>query len=161
MANLVKGIEYNTHVVKVVFRNAVARPSTIAYLYEILAQEDINALTIVHCTPWQGRSDIIAVIYESQQFKISEMRDELEETIGVKEIRFNPNVALITLYGSPEMAQTPGIALRVFEALQNANALAEVFAASADAITLLVKESRVIDALAELKNEFEIDELTD
>ncbi len=155
---LVESITLQEKVAKVVIKRAKVNPRIVGQAFQFLADNDISVLLIAQSAAAGGRVDLGLVVYESQATLVQELAETLLEIVGGESLIVDKKVVLVSVHGSPEMAQTPGIAARVFGALSAVNVKPEMITTSADTISFIVKEPRAQDAYFALMDEFELDE---
>lgn len=91
----------------------------VGFVYRLLGVFEHNAIPFEHCP---SSIDSVSVLLESRwlEGRADELMEEIRRTLEPDEIDYTPNIALIAIVGE-EMAHTPGIAHRVFQALAQAD----------------------------------------
>lgn len=153
----VEEIHINTAVVRVVLKGVRDRPGMAAEIFQILADKGINIEMIVSGPSSRGRTDIAFLILESQLPRLQEVTEEILEESIAQDIQIDPKVALITFYGTREMQRTPGVASAILNALAMAGVNVEMFSASVDSVSLVIREDRVDDARGAIVDVFGIE----
>ncbi len=90
----------------------------VGFVYRLLGVFEHNAIPFEHCP---SSIDSVSVVVEAKwlEGREEQLMDEIRRTLEPDEIDYVPNIALIAIVGE-EMAHTPGIAARVFQALATA-----------------------------------------
>lgn len=136
----------DTAVAKVVLKGVRDRPGMAAEVFGIIAEKDINVEMIVSGPSSKGRTDIAFLVKESQLPRLREVADEILEESVAQNIVIDSKVVLIVFYGGREMQHTPGVASTIFDILAMAGVNVEMFSASVDSISVVIREDRVDDA---------------
>lgn len=153
----VEEIYINTAVVRVVLKGVRDRPGMAAEIFQILADKGINIEMIVSGPSSRGRTDIAFLILESQLPRLQEVSEEILKESIAQDIQIDPKVALIIFYGTREMQRTPGVASTILNALAMAGVNVEMFSASVDSVSLVIREDRVDDAREAIVEAFGIE----
>ncbi len=157
MALPVEEVWVNRRVVKVILKGIKDKPGIAALVFEVLAQEGINAELIVQGPSSKGRTDLAFLVMESQLHKLMEKQDEILEQVDGRDIIIDKKVALLTFYGGREFSKRPGIAARIFDILAQAGVNIEMISTSMESLSLVIREDRVDDAVIALRENLGIE----
>ncbi len=157
MALPLEEVWVNRSVVKIILKSIKDKPGVAAQLFEILANEGVNAELIVQGPSSKGRTDLAFLILESQLPKILEKQEEILEMVDGRDISVDKKVALLVFYGGKELSKRPGVAARVFDILAQAGVNIEMISTSLESLSIVIRENRVDDAIIALRDNLGIE----
>jgi len=145
----------NKDVTKITVEGVPDRPGIAAEIFGALGQQGVNVELVVSTGGSHGTADISLAVSRAQETQVVNALESIRREVGGRALLRNSKVALVSLIGH-SLATEPGIAGRMFGALSRAGVNIEVISTSLSSVTCMIEERSVEDALAALREEFQL-----
>jgi aspartate kinase len=145
----------NREITKITLEGVPDRPGIAAEIFGALGQQGINVEMVVSTGGAHGTADISLAVARSQEQTVSEALESIRREIGGRGLHRNSKVALVSLVGH-SLSTEPGIAGRMFGALSRAGVNIEVISTSLSSVTCMIEERSCDEAVAALRQEFQL-----
>ncbi|MFI0433402.1 MAG: aspartate kinase [Candidatus Nanopelagicales bacterium] len=132
------------------------RPGQAAAIFEALAATGANLDMIVQNVSTEGLTDITVTLPAADADRATAALEDVRERIGYTGIRFDPEVAKISLVGAG-MRGNPGVSASYFSALADAGINVELISTSEIRISVVCRADDAPRAVAALHTAFGLD----
>jgi aspartate kinase len=147
-------IASNANIAKVTLHSVPDRPGIAAEVFGKLGAQGFNIELVVTGISFKGRTDVSFAVAESELDAIEKLLEEMKNEIGAERISHTSSVALVSIAGH-QLAQTPGIAGRMFNALSKAGINIDTISTSMSSVTCLIAKDKAKEAVEALRKEFQ------
>jgi aspartate kinase len=147
-------IASNANIAKVTLHSVPDKPGIAAEIFGKLGTQGFNVELVVTGIPHKGRTDILFAVAENELDAINTLLQKMKDEIGAEKVSHTLSVALVSIAGH-QLAQTPGIAARMFNALSKAGINIETISTSMSSVTCMVAEDKAKEAVEALRKEFQ------
>jgi len=147
-------IASNANIAKVTLHSVLDKPGIAAEIFGKLGAQGFNVELVVSGIPHKGRSDILFAVAENELDAINALLQKMKSEIGAEKVSHTSSVALVSIAGH-QLAQTPGIAARMFNALSKAGINIETISTSMSSVSCMVAEDKAKEAVEALRKEFQ------
>ena len=152
----VSGIVFSDNDSKITLLGVPDKPGVAAKIFGSLANEDINVDMIVQNISSDGKySDLTFTISESDLFKANKCIQRIKETIKIKNILPDNNVAKISIVGVG-MRTNAGIAENMFRSLAKRKINIDLISTSEIKISVLISRKNLKKAVNILHKDFKL-----
>lgn len=149
------GIIQNLNLAKIGVMSLPDRPGIASIVLNTLFENNVNVQFISHATDINERANIIICVNMSDLDKSKLAMESIKTRVDAKEINYQENVAMVSVYG-PHFKDQPGIAALAFSALAAVNVNIIAISTSISTISCLVDGSKITDAIEALKKAFNV-----
>ena len=147
-------IASNANVAKVTLHSVPDKPGIAAEIFGRLGKEGFNIELVVSGISYKGKEDISFAVAENELGAIETLMEKIKTEIGADRISSSTNIALVSIAGH-QLAQTPGIAGRMFNALSKAGINIDTISTSMSSVTCLIAKDKAKEAVEALRKEFQ------
>jgi aspartate kinase len=147
-------IASNTNVSKVTLHSVPDKPGIAAEIFGKLGSQGLNIELVVSGISYKDRVDVSFAVAESELGPVRTLLDKVKNEIGAESISDTSSIALVSI-ASHQLAQTPGMAGRMFNALSRAGINIDTISTSMSSVTCLVAKDKAQDAVEALRKEFQ------
>ena len=133
-------------------------PGVAATITEELAKEGINVRFIIQGSCRRERQDISLIIEQPRLEEASRILHDLASVVDAGDVIEDSDVAIVAIIGSG-IAQTPGVAARMFRTLADEGINIEQISSSEVRLLCIIDEARLEDAVRAIHREFELHDL--
>ena len=154
--NKVRSIAHDLDVAKITVVGVPDRPGIAATLFEPLAKANVSVDTIVQNASINNVTDLTFTVAKSQLEKAMAVVQPIAKSIGARECVSDAKLGKVSVIGTG-MQNTPGYAARMFRVLSEKGINIQLITTSEIRITVIIEESRVIEAVRALHRAFELD----
>lgn len=146
------GITSKRDVAKVTLKSAPDRPGIGAQVFGALWSYDINVELVSSTSGLEKRQDIILVVAKNHLNSAILKLKKIKEEIDAEDLLVDQNIAVISITHSG-LSKTPGVGVKVFSALSNANINVEAVCSSTNAISCIIRAEDASRAEESLRKE--------
>jgi aspartate kinase len=150
---LVRGITLNRKEAKVTVCDVPDKPGEASRLFEILSKAHINVDMIIQNISRTGATDISFTVEEKALRNIKRMKDDICRKIGAKSLRYDRDVAKVSVVGIG-MRSHSGVAARMFKTLASKKINIEMISTSEIKISVVVADRQAESAVKALHRVF-------
>ncbi|MFQ6003384.1 MAG: ACT domain-containing protein [Candidatus Zixiibacteriota bacterium] len=147
-------IASNTNIAKVTLHSVPDKPGIAAEIFGKLGSQGFNVELVVTGISYKGRTDISFAVAENELDAIDALLEKMKSEIGAEKISCSSSVALVSIAGH-QLAQTAGIAGRMFNALSKAGINIDTISTSMSSVTCMVAQDKAKEAVEALRREFQ------
>lgn len=153
---VVKGVAYDKDIARIAIIAVRDIPGVAYKIFRLLADAGVNVDIILQSIGRDGTKDISFTIAKSQLTETIDLINKNLELIGAKDVSFTNDVAKVSIVGAG-MANHPGIAATMFEALAEAHINIEMISTSEIKISSLVRRDEAEKAVQIIHEKFQLD----
>ena len=150
---LIAGVTADRNTARVSVIGVEDRPGIAFKIFNTLAKNGINVQIILQSVGREGTKDISFLVSQDDLKDTLEVLEAHKEGLTIQEIKYNEDVAKISVVGAGMMSN-PGVAAKMFEALYNSRININMISTSEIRITVLVDEKDVDKAVIAVHDEF-------
>ncbi|MEG1687558.1 MAG: aspartate kinase [Angelakisella sp.] len=150
---LIKGVAKDNNVARLSIIGVQDVPGIAFKIFSSLAARKVNVDIILQSVGRHNTKDITFTVAADQKEEAMEALDELKQLMNATEIVCDDNVSKVSIVGAG-MANNPGIAARMFEALADANINIQMISTSEIKISVLLKRADCEKAVAAIHDAF-------
>lgn len=154
---VINGIACDENQVKFAVLGVPDRPGVAAKIFSAVAQAGINVDLIVQSISRAGENDILFTVAEDDFEKARSVLQPLIEEIGASTLRYQHNVAKISVVGAGMIHHT-GVAAGMFQALADAGINIEIISTSEIKISCLIAAEHLQEAAQAIYSYFNLQE---
>ncbi|HAA38102.1 MAG TPA: aspartate kinase [Firmicutes bacterium] len=154
---VINGIACDENQVKFAVLGVPDRPGVAAKIFSAVAQAGINVDLIVQSISRAGENDILFTVAEDDFEKARSVLQPLIEEIGASTLRYQHNVAKISVVGAGMIHHT-GVAAGMFQALADAGINIEIISTSEIKISCLIAAEHLQEAAQAIHSYFNLQE---
>lgn len=147
-------IASNANIAKVTLHSVPDKPGIAAEIFGKLGTKGFNVELVVTGISYKGRTDVSFAVAENELDAIDTLLEKMKSEIGAEKISHSSSVALVSIAGH-QLAQTPGIAGRMFNALSKAGINIDTISTSMSSVTCMVARDKAKEAVEALRKEFQ------
>jgi aspartokinase len=149
------GIIQKRNLAKIGVMSIPDRPGVAGALLSALGEKGINVPFIVHNIDLNHLDNIVICVAQDDLTPALEALHRVKETVGAKEIVYDREVGIISLFG-PHFGERPGIAGRMFSALASVGINILAISTSISSISCLIDINDMDEAIVALEETFEL-----
>lgn len=153
---VVKGVAYDKDIARIAIIAVRDIPGVAYKIFRLLADAGVNVDIILQSIGRDGTKDISFTIAKSQLTETIDLINKNLKLIGAKDVSFTNDVAKVSVVGAG-MANHPGIAATMFEALAEAHINIEMISTSEIKISCLVRRDEAEKAVQIIHEKFQLD----
>jgi aspartate kinase len=147
-------IASNANIAKVTLHSVPDKPGIAAEIFGKLGAKGFNVELVVTGISYKGRTDVSFAVAENELDAIDTLLEKMKGEIGAEKISRTSSVALVSIAGH-ELAQTAGMAGRMFNALSKAGINIDTISTSMSSVTCMVAQDKAKEAVDALRKEFQ------
>ncbi|MGD0566291.1 MAG: aspartate kinase [Candidatus Goldiibacteriota bacterium] len=152
---VVSGITYNKKEAKITIRGVPDKPGVAAFVFNKIAEGDVNVDMIIQNVSEKGATDISFTIFRKDTAKAIKVLNAIEKKTGAKGFFIDEAIGKVSAIGVGMRTHT-GIASAMFKALADKKINIEMIATSEIKISVVVREEQVEDAVRALHSAFKL-----
>ncbi|HZK24559.1 MAG TPA: aspartate kinase [Oscillospiraceae bacterium] len=154
---VINGIACDENQVKFAVMGVPDRPGIAARIFNAVAQAGLNVDLIVQSIPREGENDILFTLAGDDFEQAHTILQPLVEEVGARALRYQRNVAKISVVGAGMIHHT-GVAAGMFQALAEAGINIEIISTSEIKISCLIAADRLHEAAQAIHSYFNLQE---
>jgi len=147
-------IASNTNVAKITLHSVPDKPGIAAEIFGKLGNEGFNVELVVSGISYKGKVDVSFAVAENELGPIHTLLEKIKDEIGAEKVSHNSGIALVSIAGH-QLAQTPGMAGIMFNALSKAGINIDTISTSMSSVTCVVSQDKAKEAVDALRREFQ------
>ncbi len=147
-------IASNANVAKVTLHSVPDKPGIAAETFGKLGKEGVNVELVVSGISYKGKVDLSFAVAENELGIIEKLMEKIKDEIGAERISSAANIALVSIAGH-QLAQTPGVAGKMFNALSQAGINIDTITTSMSSVTCVIARDKAKEAVEALRKEFQ------
>jgi aspartate kinase len=147
-------IASNANVAKITMHAVPDKPGIAAEIFGRLGKEGFNVELVISGISYKGKEDISFAVAENELGAIEALMEKIRNEIGAEKISTAANVALVSIAGH-QLAQTPGIAGKMFHAISKAGINIDTISTSMSSVTCMIARDKAKEAVEALRKEFQ------
>lgn len=147
-------IASNANIAKVTLHSVPDKPGIAAEIFGKLGAQGFNVELVITGISYKGRTDISFAVAENELDAIDTLLQKMQSEIGAEKISHTSSVALVSIAGH-QLAQTAGMAGRMFNALSKAGINIDTISTSMSSVTCMVAQDKTKEAVEALRKEFQ------
>ena len=147
-------IASNANVAKITLHSVPDKPGIAAEVFGKLGKEGFNVELVVSGISYKGKMDVSFAVAENELGAIETLMEKIKDEIGAERVSSSTTIALVSLAGH-QLAQTPGMAGRMFNALSKSGINIDTISTSMSSVTCVVSRDKAKDAVEALRKEFQ------
>jgi aspartate kinase len=147
-------IASNANVAKITLHSVPDKPGIAAEIFGILGKEGFNIELVISGISYKGKEDISFAVAENELGAIEVLLEKIRNEIGAEKISSATNIALVSIAGH-QLAQTPGIAGKMFNAISKAGINIDTISTSMSSVTCMIVRDKAKEAVEALRKEFQ------
>jgi aspartate kinase len=149
------GVLVSQHIALVSVQGAPHEIGIAGTILEALGESGIN-VEFISCCPDVGGGDTLCISAEMKKLDYAlDLIEDLQERIHASRIVAMQNLCSVAVFG-PHFREIPNVASQIFKALAEVGINILSISTSVSSVTCVFDESKLGDALASLRNHFEI-----
>lgn len=152
----VRAVTHEVNVGKIIIKNVPDIPGIAAKLFKALASKEIIVDMIIQSAEHDEVNDIAYTVASEDLAKALKITKKVARDIGSPEVLSDKEVAKISIVGAG-ITSDPLIAARMFEALARNHINIDMISTSGTRISCLIHQDRIVDAVREVHQEFQLD----
>lgn len=149
------GIIQNINLAQISILCIPDRPGVASTILSALYEKGINVQFIAQLIELNNRAHIIICISNKDLEKAKLAFDDIKSQVDAKEILYNPDVSIISIFG-PHFRDQPGVAKAVFSTLAEANINILAINTSISSISCVIDGSKLKSAVNALMSAFDL-----
>jgi aspartate kinase len=150
---MIKGVAYDKNVARVSIIGVRDIPGVAFKIFKLLADSNINVDIIIQSTGREDKKDISFTISKDQLQDTVDLINRNLDYIGAQEVNFTHDVAKISIVGAG-MANHPGVAAAMFEALAKVGININMISTSEIKISCLIRRDEAEKAVQSIHEHF-------
>jgi aspartate kinase len=152
MNKIIEDIELRTDLAKVTMKSVLDKPGMAGQIFSSLGEAGFNVEMIAQTGTIKDRCDISFTVKEGEvDMVLQHLRNKLV-AVTATGVLVDKNVAMLTIFDK-ELANTPGIAGKIFSILAQVRINIDMISASLTTLSCLVPKDRANDAMDAIKAE--------
>lgn len=149
------GIIQNRNLAKIGVMSIPDRAGVAGAIFRALGEKGINVPFIVHTIDLNNLDNLVICVAREDLTPALEVLDTVKETIGAKEIVYDGEVGIFSMFG-PHFGERPGIAGVMFSALASAGINILAISTSISSTSCLIDASDMDEAVKALEEAFDL-----
>jgi len=147
-------IASNTNVAKITLHAVPDKPGIAAEVFGKLGKEGFNVELVVSGISYKGKVDVSFAVAENELDPIHTLLEKIKDEIGAESVSHTSSIALVSIAGH-QLAQTPGMAGKMFNALSKAGINIDTISTSMSSVTCMISQDKAKEAVDALRKEFQ------
>ena len=152
---LIRGVTRDNNVARIAIIGLDDTPGVAFKVFSALAKENINVDMILQSIGRENSKDIVFTTTKENLDKTLEVLNELKPALGAKEIQHRDDMSKVSIVGAG-MANNPGVAADMFEALYDAGINIHMIATSEIKVSTLINVRNAEKAVQVIHNKFNV-----
>ena len=152
---LIRGVTRDNNVARVAIIGLEDTPGIAFKVFSALAKHGINVDMILQSVGRENTKDIAFTVTKEHLEKTLEVIADLKETLNYKEVTSKDNLSKVSIVGAG-MANNPGVAAKMFEALYDANINIHMISTSEIKVSVLINVKNAERAVELIHDKFHI-----
>jgi aspartate kinase len=149
------GILQHTDLALVGMMGVPDRPGIAAATFKTLGRRGINVLSIVQAIDLDNNTHIVFCVASKDVHTALGLLEPVRERFGGRKITHQAGVAIVSIFG-PDFRKTPGVAGVMYAALADVGINILSISTSMSSVSCVIAQSRLDDAIAALKETFQL-----
>lgn len=150
---IISGVAKDANIARITVVGVPDTPGIAFKVFSIMNKAKINVDIILQCAGKNGSNDISFTVAAGDAQAAKEVLDEYVESIGCKFIALDTEVAKVSVIGAGLM-NTPGMAVKMFEALSSSNINIEMISSSEIKLSVVIPEKDADRAVTAVHEKF-------
>jgi aspartate kinase len=147
-------IASNSNVTKITLHSVPDKPGIAAEVFGKLGDQGFNVELVVSGISYKGKVDVSFAVAENESSPVQAILEKIKDEIGAERVSHTSSIALVSIAGH-QLAQTAGMAGRMFNALSNAGINIDTISTSMSSVTCVVAKDKAQEAVDALRKEFQ------
>jgi aspartate kinase len=147
-------IASNANIAKVTLHSLPDKPGIAAEIFGKLGAQGFNVELVITGISYKGRTDVTFAVTENELDAVEALLEKMKSEIGAEKVSHTTSVALVSIAGH-QLAQTPGVAGRMFNALSKAGINIDTISTSMSSVTCMIERDKAKEAVDALRKEFQ------
>lgn len=152
---LIRGVTRDNNVARIAIIGLDDKPGVAFRVFSALAKENINVDMILQSIGRENSKDIVFTITKENLDKTMAVLNELKPALGAKEIQHRDDMSKVSIVGAG-MANNPGVAADMFEALYDAGINIHMISTSEIKVSTLINVRNAEKAVQVIHNKFNV-----
>ena len=131
------------------------RPGIAAAVFKALGKRGVNVLAIVQLIDLDNNTHVVFCVASKDVLAAMGLLEPLKERFGGRKVTHRAGVALVSIFG-PDFREIPGVAGMMYTALAEAGINILSISTSMSSVSCVIDQTRLDDAVAALKDTFEV-----
>ena len=150
---IISGVAKDTNIARITVVGVPDTPGIAFKVFSIMDKAKINVDIILQCAGKDGSNDISFTVASADAEAAKAALDEYVEAIGCQRIALDTAVAKVSVIGAGLM-NTPGMAVKMFEALSSSNINIEMISSSEIKLSVVIPEAEADRAVSAVHEKF-------
>jgi aspartate kinase len=147
-------IASNANIAKVTVHSLPDKPGIAAEIFGKLGAQGFNVELVITGISYKGRTDVTFAVTENELDAVEALLEKMKSEIGAEKVSHTTSVALVSIAGH-QLAQTAGVAGRMFNALSKAGINIDTISTSMSSVTCMIGRDKTKEAVDALRKEFQ------
>ena len=152
---LIRGVTRDNDVARIAVIGLEDTPGIAFKIFSALAKENINVDMILQSVGRKGNKDIAFTVTKNHMDKTLEVLNELKNVLSYNEVTCRDDLSKVSIVGAG-MANNPGVASKMFEALFESDINIHMIATSEIKVSVLIKVSNAERAVQVIHEKFNL-----
>lgn len=152
---LIRGVTRDNDVARIAVIGLEDTPGIAFKIFSALAKENINVDMILQSVGRKGNKDIAFTVTKNHMDKTLEVLNELKNVLSYNEVTYRDDLSKVSIVGAG-MANNPGVASKMFEALFESDINIHMIATSEIKVSVLIKVSNAERAVQVIHEKFNL-----
>ena len=152
---LIRGVTRDNDVARIAVIGLEDTPGIAFKIFSALAKENINVDMILQSVGRKGNKDIAFTVTKNHMDKTLEVLNELKNVLSYNEVTCRDDLSKVSIVGAG-MANNPGVATKMFEALFESDINIHMIATSEIKVSVLIKVSNAERAVQVIHEKFNL-----
>lgn len=152
---LIRGVTRDNNVARIAIIGLDDKPGVAFRVFSALAKENINVDMILQSIGRENSKDIVFTITKENLDRTMAVLSELKPALGAKEIQHRDDMSKVSIVGAG-MANNPGVAADMFEALYDAGINIHMISTSEIKVSTLINVKNAEKAVQVIHNKFNV-----
>ncbi len=150
---LIRGVTRDNDVARIAVIGVEDTPGIAFKIFSALAKESINVDMILQSVGRQGNKDIAFTVTKNHMQKTLEVLEDLKDILNYEEVNCREDLSKVSIVGAG-MANNPGVAATMFEALFAADINIHMIATSEIKVSVLINVDKAEHAVQVIHDKF-------
>ena len=150
---LIRGVTRDNDVARIAVIGVEDTPGIAFKIFSALAKESINVDMILQSVGRQGNKDIAFTVTKNHMQKTLEVLEELKGILNYEDVNCREDLSKVSIVGAG-MANNPGVAAKMFEALFAADINIHMIATSEIKVSVLINVDKAEHAVQVIHDKF-------
>ena len=150
---LIRGVARDNDVARIAIIGLEDKPGIAFKVFSLLASKNINVDVILQSIGREGKKDISFTVTKNHLAEAIELLESEKNALCYEEISHREDISKVSIVGAG-MANNPGVAAKMFEALYDANINIHMISTSETKISVLVNIANAEKAVQAIHDKF-------